>query len=82
MEKNMNITLLSTYYNEADDRKAEVFKDKYHFGVRMYEKESKAWGYGQWVLKRTELLKNHNEYYAQDLAENYVQKWGAFKDGN
>ena len=76
----MNHTLLSTFENE--DRMAEVFKDKYHYGVHMYERETRAWGYGRWILKRTELLQNHNVHYAEDLAENYVQKWGAFKDGN
>jgi len=28
------------------------------------------------------LLEKHNVHYAEDLAENYVQRWGAFKDGN
>ena len=76
----MNHLLLSSFENE--DRMAEVFKDKYHLGVHLYERETRAWGYGRWVLKRTELLENHSEQYAEDLAENYVQKWGAFKDGN
>jgi len=76
----MNHTLLSTF--EHEDRMAEVFKDKYHYGVHLYERETRAWGYGRWILKRTELLENHSECYAEDLAENYVRKWGAFKDGN
>ena len=76
----MNHNLISTFENE--DRMAEVFKDKYHYGVHMYERETRAWGYGRWVLKRTELLQNHNVHYAEDLAENYVLKYGAFKDGN
>ena len=80
MEKDMNHLLISAFMH--DERKAEVFKDKYHYGVHMYERNLKAWGYGHWVLIRTELLEGHNEHYAEDLAENYVQKWGAFKDGD
>jgi len=80
MEKSIDI--ITTYFNEKDDRKAEVFKDKYHYGVNMFERESKAWGDGKWILIQTELVENHNRLYAEDLAENYVQKWGAFKDGN
>ena len=76
----MNHNLISSY--EHEDRMAEVFKDKYHYGVHMYERETRAWGYGRWVLKRTELLQNQNIHYAEDLAENYVQKWGAFRDGD
>ena len=76
----MNHNLISSY--EHEDRMAEVFKDKYHYGVHMYERETRAWGYGRWVLKRTELLQNHSIHYAEDLAENYVLKYGAFKDGN
>ena len=74
----MNHNLISTF--EHEDRKAEVFKDKYHYGVHMYEKGTKAWGYGRWILTRTELLEKYNVHYAEDLAENYVQRWGAFKD--
>ena len=76
----MKQTILSQF--ESNDRMAEVFKDTYHYGVNMYEKETRAWGYGTWKFVRTELLENHSECYAEDLAENYVQKWGAFKDGN
>ena len=72
-------TLISTYYSPEENRKAEVFHDTYHYGVRMFERETKAWGHDQWVMTRTELLKNHNVHYAQDLAENYVMRWGSFK---
>ena len=78
----MNHLLISTFINEDNARKAEVFKDKYHYGVHMYERETRAWGYGRWILTRTELLEKHSVHMAEDLAENYVQKWGAFKDGN
>jgi len=76
----MKQEVLSTYV--SGDRKAEVFKDKYHYGVHMYKKESKAKEYDRWKFVKTELVENHNEYYAEDLAENYVQKWGKFKNGN
>ena len=78
----MKQDVLTTYYSDDGDRMAEVFKDKYHYGVFMYEKETKAWGHGQYVRRRTELLENHSISYAEDLAENYVKKWGAFKDVN
>ena len=73
----MNHILISSF--EHKDRMAEVFKDKYHYGVHLYEKEIRAWGYGQWILKRSVLLEEHNVNYAEDLAENYVQRWGDFK---
>ena len=76
----MNHLLISVFENE--DRRAEVFKDRYHYGVHLYLRETRAWGYGRWILKRTELLEKHSVHMAEDLAENYVQKWGAFKDGN
>jgi len=80
MEKDMNYKLISTFFSEKEDRKAEVFKDTYHYGVNMYERESNEWGSSRWIHVRTELLENHNVQYAEDLAENYVQRWGAFKD--
>jgi len=75
MEKNMSSKEihLSTFMNPEFNRKAELSKDTYHYIVRMFEN-------GQ--LMKTELLENHSVYYAEDLAENFVQKWGAFKDGN
>lgn len=74
--------IVSTFVNDENRRMAEVFTDKYHYGVRMYEKCNKAWGYDQWVLQRTELLTQNSIHFAEDLAENYVQKWGAFRDGD
>ena len=38
----MNHLLISTFVNEDNARKAEVFKDKYHYGVHMYKKETRA----------------------------------------
>ena len=75
----MNHLLISTFINEDTARKAEVFKDKYHYGVHLYEKETKAWGYGRWKRVKTELVEGHSLNYAEDLAENYVQRWGSFK---
>jgi hypothetical protein len=63
-------TELSRYYNPDHNRRATVAKDDYHYVVRLYENEK---------LKRTELLENHSIFMAEDLAENWVQRYGAFK---
>ena len=67
---NNNETYLSTYMNLEHGRRAELYKDTYHYIVRMFEDGE---------LKQTELLENKTINYAEDLAENYVQKWGTFK---
>jgi len=70
MNKEVNI---STFYNEDHKRRAVISKDQYHYIVRCYERED---------LKLTELLENKTLRYAEDLAENFVEGYGAFKIGN
>lgn len=69
----MSETLISTYYNNKHNRRASIFKDKYHYIVRLYENDA---------LIKTELLENKSERYAEDLAENFVEGYGAFAIGN
>ena len=64
---------LSEYFNQENKRRATVSKDEYHYIVRCYEKEK---------LVHTELLEDKSERYAEDLAENFVEGYGAFKIGN
>ena len=73
MEKNIEEVNIITFYNDNFKRHATVSKDNYHYIVRCYNNEK---------LVKTELVDNHSQHYAEDLAENYVQKWGAFKHGN
>jgi hypothetical protein len=65
---------LSVFWSDEGERKATVFKDKYHYGVRMEEKV-----YGQLQHRETRLMEGHNEYYAEDCAENFVKYVGEFK---
>lgn len=64
---------LSEYFNHNHQRRATISRDDYHYIVRCYEKEK---------LVHTELLENKSERYAEDLAENFVEAYGAFKIGN
>lgn len=45
------------------NRKAEVYKVKDNFGIRMYENN---------VWMKDQIIKNHSEGYAENAAENYV----------
>jgi len=70
MKEQVNI---SQFFNEENKRRATVSKDNYHYVVRCYEREE---------IKFVELLENKSIHYAEDLAENFVEGYGAFKVGN
>lgn len=63
--------LVTEFFSKENKRKAIVYRDEYHWAVAMYIND-KLW--------KTELITDHSLCYAEDLAENFVLKYGAFKD--
>lgn len=68
---------ISSFFSDDGLRRAEVNRDEYHFVVWMHYKKHKN---DTWNLYRTELISNHTLQYAEDLAENYVDGVGPFKE--
>lgn len=66
---------LSTYISDENDRKAVINKDEYHYVVRLYEIKKN----GNLCLYATRLVYNKALQFAEDLAENFVKKYGEFK---
>jgi hypothetical protein len=62
---------LAVFYNEDNKKRATVSKDAYHYFVRCYHRDK---------LIHTELLEDKSFRYAEDLAENFVEEYGAFKN--
>jgi len=63
--------LITEFFSNENKRKAIIYQDEYHLAVVMYNND-KVW--------KTELITGHALCYAEDLAENFVMKYGAFKD--
>jgi len=68
-----SFTELSIFWSDEGERKATVFRDEYHYGVKMEQKV-----FGQLTHRETRLLEGHNERYAEDCAENFVTYVGEF----
>ena len=67
---------IAEYWSGDYKRKATISTDKYHYIARLYVHTSK----GGLVLKDTRLFNDKSLRYVEDLCENYVEKYGEFKD--
>lgn len=69
-EGNEMIKPLSEYTNDEFDRTAVVYNKDGHYGVIMYRGKAVA---------EDRVCEGSTLRYAEDLAENWINKWGEFK---
>lgn len=68
---------ISTFWSRDRSRKAEVFKDKYHYIIELYSVHTPK---SMVQLIETRLLHDVEFSVAEDLAEDFVDRQGEFSN--